>query len=58
MTTTAPARVPKQDANLKTRSVRARQAVLKNPLLLFALNNGILIVLLIEVAYLTLALGV
>jgi ribose transport system permease protein len=31
--------------------------VLENPLLLFALNNGIVIVLLIEFAYLTIALG-
>ena len=53
MTTTTPADVSSQE----TRSARARRTVLENPLLLFALNNGIVIVLVIEFAYLTLALG-
>ena len=57
MTTIAPAQAPKRDASVETRSARARRTVLNNPLLLFALNNGIVIVLLIELVYLTLALG-
>lgn len=57
MTIPSTAQAPGQDAGLETRSARARRAVLNNPLLLFALNNGIVIILLIQFAYLAFALG-
>jgi len=47
----------KVDAGTETGSTRARRMILNNPLLLFILKNGIVVVLLVEFLYFSLTLG-
>ena len=49
--------ISRPDPGPETRSARARRTVLGNPLLMFALNNGVVVVLLIELAYFSITLG-
>jgi ribose transport system permease protein len=49
--------LPEQVVTAETRSARARRFILKNPILLFILNNGIIVVLLIEFLFFSFTLG-
>ncbi|MDF1515795.1 MAG: hypothetical protein P1S60_18455, partial [Anaerolineae bacterium] len=49
--------IPEQVITTETRSARARRFILKNPILLYILNNGIVVVLLVEFLFFSFTLG-